>query len=49
MVLSLASEFGFGPEAAAPYVAALGLVAAECVAVSWVQYFLHFLRTLRAR
>ena len=33
------------PSKAGPYVAALGLVAAECVAVSWVQYFLFFVRS----
>jgi cardiolipin synthase len=32
----------------APYLAATGLVAAECVAVSWVQYFLFYLRSARA-
>jgi len=33
----------------APYVAAMGLVAAECVAVSWAQYFLFFVRSVRSR
>lgn len=31
----------------APYVAALGLVSAECVAISFVQYFLFFVRSVR--
>jgi hypothetical protein len=30
-----------------PVVAALGLIAAQCVAVSWFQYFLYFWRSLR--
>jgi cardiolipin synthase (CMP-forming) len=50
VVLSLAWEFlGWPPAEVAPYVAAMGLVAAECVAVSWVQYFLFFVRSVRAR
>jgi cardiolipin synthase len=48
VVLSLASEFTVGYEVSDPFVAALGLVAAECIAVSWVQYFLYFVRTARA-
>jgi cardiolipin synthase len=48
VVLSLAWELlAWPPAQVAPYVAALGLVAAECVAVSWVQYFLFFVRSVR--
>jgi cardiolipin synthase (CMP-forming) len=48
VVLSLAAEFLTWPaRQVAPVVAALGLVAAECVAVSWFQYFLYFLRGIR--
>jgi cardiolipin synthase (CMP-forming) len=48
VVLSLAWELmGWQPGAVAPVVGALGLLAAECVAVSWAQYFLYFLRALR--
>jgi cardiolipin synthase len=36
------------PRDAAPYVAALGLVTAECVAVSFIQYFLFFVRSIGA-
>ncbi|HEX7490002.1 MAG TPA: CDP-alcohol phosphatidyltransferase family protein [Anaeromyxobacteraceae bacterium] len=46
VLVSLAWEFlAWPPSKAGPYVAALGLVAAECVAVSWVQYFLFFVRS----
>ncbi len=48
VVLSLAWELlGWPQRDAAPYVAALGLVAAECVAVSFIQYFLFFVRSIR--
>ncbi len=48
VVLALASDFGAYPRAAAaPYVAAMGLLAAQCVALSFGQYFLLFLRSLR--
>jgi cardiolipin synthase len=48
VVIALASDFGAYPRAAAaPYVAAMGLLAAQCVALSFGQYFLLFLRTLR--
>ena len=48
VVLALASEFGAAPRAAAaPFVAVFGLLAAECVAVSFAQYFLFFLRAAR--
>jgi cardiolipin synthase len=50
VVLSLAWEFlDWPPAAVAPYVAAMGLVAAECIAVSWAQYFLFFVRSARSR
>jgi cardiolipin synthase (CMP-forming) len=48
VVLALASDFGAYPRAAAaPYVASMGLLAAECVALSFGQYFLLFVRSLR--
>ncbi|GEJ58256.1 CDP-alcohol phosphatidyltransferase family protein [Anaeromyxobacter diazotrophicus] len=48
VVLSLAAEFlAWPPRQVAPVVAALGLVAAECVTVSWFQYFLYFVRSAR--
>ncbi|HTN52637.1 MAG TPA: CDP-alcohol phosphatidyltransferase family protein [Anaeromyxobacter sp.] len=49
VVLALASDFGGYPRAeTAPYVAALALLAAECVALSFGQYSLSFVRALRA-
>jgi cardiolipin synthase len=49
VVTALAGEFAtWGDDVLAPTVAALGLLAAECVVVSFVQYFLFFLRTARA-
>ncbi len=48
VVLSLAWELLAWPAGeVAPYVAAFGLVTAECVAISWVQYFLFFVRSAR--
>jgi cardiolipin synthase len=48
VVLALASDFGAYPRAAAaPYVASMGLLAAECLALSFGQYFLLFVRSLR--
>lgn len=48
VLLALAGEFDAVPaDLAASFVAALGLLAAECLAVSWVQYFLFFLRAAR--
>jgi cardiolipin synthase len=48
VVMSLAWELMGWPAAeVAPVVGALGLLAAECVAVSWVQYFLYFLRAVQ--
>jgi cardiolipin synthase len=46
VVLALAE--GVGALAwAVPFAAAMGLLAAECVVLSWMQYALHFVRTLR--
>jgi cardiolipin synthase len=48
VVLALAGEFGaYSRSQVAPFVAAMGLLAAECVAVSFAQYFLFFLRAVR--
>lgn len=48
VVLSLAAEFLAWPaQQVMPVVAALGLIAAQCVAVSWFQYFLYFVRSAR--
>ncbi|HVO19762.1 MAG TPA: CDP-alcohol phosphatidyltransferase family protein [Anaeromyxobacter sp.] len=48
VVTALAGEFGaLKPAPGAAFVAALGLLAAQCLAVSWVQYFLFFLRAAR--
>jgi cardiolipin synthase len=48
VVTALAAEFAaWDPRVLTPLVAALALLAAECVAVSWVQYFLFFLRSVR--
>ena len=50
VVLSLAWELlEWPPAEAAPYVAAVGLVGAECIAVSFVQYFLFFVRSAQSR
>jgi len=46
VVLALAE--GVGALAwAAPFAAAMGLLAAECVVLSWIQYALYFVRALR--
>jgi cardiolipin synthase len=48
VLVALAGEFGAIPAApGAAFVAAFGLLAAECLVVSWVQYFLFFLRAER--
>lgn len=48
VLLALASDYGGLPRPeAAPFVAALALLAAECVALSFAQYFLFFVRALR--
>ena len=49
VVLALATEFGaYARSDAGAWAAALGLLAAECLALSFGQYFLFFLRALRA-
>jgi hypothetical protein len=47
VLLALAEDVGVGRLAVRPWVAAAGLVAAQAVAVSWVQYFRYFLRSAR--
>jgi cardiolipin synthase len=48
VLLALAGEFGAIPAGtASSFVAVFGLLAAECLAVSWAQYFLFFLRAFR--
>jgi cardiolipin synthase (CMP-forming) len=48
IVLALAWELlGWPAKDVAPYLSVLGLVAAECVAVSFIQYFLFFVRSAR--
>ncbi len=48
VVLSLTWELlEWPPALVTPYVAALALVAAQCVAISFVQYFLFFVRSAR--
>lgn len=48
VVLALAGGFGAIPEAqATSFVAALGLLSALCLAVSWAQYALFFVRAVR--
>jgi len=48
VVLALAGDFGAYPRSeVTPYVAAMGLLAAECVALSFAQYFLFFVRAIR--
>lgn len=48
VVVALGSDYGAWTGAeGAPWVAALGLLAAECVALSFGQYFLFFVRALR--
>jgi cardiolipin synthase len=49
VVVALAEDFGAYPRGeAAPFVIALALLATECVALSFAQYFLFFLRAIRA-
>lgn len=49
VVLALAGDYGADPRGATgPFVVAFALLAAECVALSFVQYFLFFLRAVRA-
>jgi cardiolipin synthase len=50
VVVALAGDFGAWSRAAAdPFVAAMGLLAAECLVLSFAQYFLFFVRSLRTR
>jgi cardiolipin synthase (CMP-forming) len=50
VLLALAGDFGAIPEApAAAWVAAFGVLAAECLVVSWAQYFLFFVRAARGQ
>lgn len=50
VVVTLVAQFGtFAPGQATPFVAALAVVTAECVAVSFLQYFLYFLRSVYLR
>jgi cardiolipin synthase (CMP-forming) len=49
IVVALASDFGAYPGGALrPWIAALALLAAQCVAISFAQYFLFFLRAARS-
>jgi cardiolipin synthase len=49
VVLALAGDLGADPRGAAgPFVMAFALLAAECVAISFAQYFLFFVRAARA-
>jgi cardiolipin synthase len=49
VVLALGADFGAVPRAeVAPFVAATGLLAAECVALSFAQYVFFFVRILRS-
>lgn len=48
VVLALATDYGAASRpAAAPYLAAVGLLAAECIALSFAQYALLFVRAIR--
>jgi cardiolipin synthase len=49
VILALSEDFGASSATLGPWIAAAGLVAAECVAVSWVQYFLYFVRSARGQ
>lgn len=48
-LLALTMDFGASRERLAPWVASAGLAAALCVMVSWVQYFVFFLRSAAGR
>jgi cardiolipin synthase len=48
-LLALAEEFGAPRETLRPWVAAAGTVAAVCIVVSWIQYFVYFVRTARGQ
>ena len=49
VVVALAGDFGAYPRGeVAPFVIACALLSAQCVAISFVQYFLFFLRAVRS-
>ncbi len=49
VVVALAGDFGAYPRGeVAPFVMAFALLATECIAISFVQYFLFFLRSVRS-
>jgi cardiolipin synthase len=49
VVVALAGDFGAYPRGEVrPFVVACALLSAACVAISFVQYFLFFLRSIRA-
>jgi cardiolipin synthase len=48
VVVALVQDFGaYPPGEVAPFVVAFALLAAQCVAISFAQYFLFFLRAVR--
>lgn len=47
VVLALAEDLGYAGGELSGFVVAFGLIAAQCVAISFVQYFLFFLRAVR--
>ncbi|HEY7726443.1 MAG TPA: CDP-alcohol phosphatidyltransferase family protein [Anaeromyxobacteraceae bacterium] len=49
VLLALSEEVGAPRSVLAPWVAAGGLVAALCLAVSWIQYFHFFVRSAQGR
>ncbi len=49
VLLALSEDFGAPAETLGPWIAAAGLAAGLCLAVSWVQYFVYFLRSARGQ
>lgn len=49
VLLALSEDFGAPAAALGPWIAAAGLSAGLCLTVSWVQYFVYFLRSARGR
>ncbi len=47
VLVALAAPLLAAPAEAGPYVGVLGLLTAECVVLSWGQYFLYFLRSFQ--
>lgn len=47
VLLALSVDLGAPAATLGPWIAAAGLSAALCIAVSWVQYFIYFLRSAR--